>query len=40
MIQEILEVLTTAREHGGMTMIHAENADCIEWLTEKLLQGW
>ena len=36
--REILEVLTTAREHGGMAMIHAENADCIEWLTEKLLQ--
>ena len=25
------------REHGTMTMIHAENADCIAWLTEKLL---
>ena len=37
--REILEVLTTAREHGGMAMIHAENADCIEWLTEKLLQA-
>lgn len=34
---EILDVLATAREHGGMTMIHAENADCIQWLTEKLM---
>ena len=25
-----------AREHGAMAMIHAENADCIEWLTKRL----
>jgi dihydropyrimidinase len=23
-----------ARAHGAMAMIHAENADCIAWLTE------
>ena len=37
--REILDVLSAAREHGGMTMIHAENADCIQWLTEKLLDA-
>jgi dihydropyrimidinase len=25
-----------ARAHGAMAMIHAENADCIEWLTRRL----
>ena len=34
---EILRVMDVVREHGAMTMIHAENADCIAWLTEKLL---
>jgi dihydropyrimidinase len=33
---EILDVLSVAREHGAMAMIHAENADCIEWLTRRL----
>ena len=33
---QILEVLALARREGAMTMIHAENADCIQWLTERL----
>ena len=33
---QILDVLDIAREHGAMAMVHAENADCIEWLTKKL----
>jgi dihydropyrimidinase len=28
-----------ARREGAMTMIHAENADCIAWLTEQLLEA-
>ena len=34
--RQILDVLAIARREGGMTMIHAENADCIGWLTEQL----
>ncbi|MDQ0591524.1 dihydropyrimidinase [Variovorax paradoxus] len=33
---QILDVLDVARRHGAMAMIHAENADCIEWLTRRL----
>jgi dihydropyrimidinase len=33
---EILDVLDVARSHGAMAMVHAENADCIEWLTRRL----
>jgi len=35
--RQIIEVLAAARRHGAMTMIHAENSDCIGWLTEQLL---
>ncbi len=34
--REILDVLSLARRDGAMAMIHAENSDCIAWLTEKL----
>ncbi|WP_119420101.1 dihydropyrimidinase [Desertibaculum subflavum] len=34
--RQILDILALARREGAMTMIHAENTDCIEWLTEKL----
>lgn len=34
--RQILEVLALARRDGAMAMIHAENSDCIAWLTEKL----
>lgn len=33
---EILDVLDVARRHGAMAMIHAENSDCIRWLTKRL----
>jgi len=33
---QILDVLEVARDQGAMAMIHAENADCIEWLSKRL----
>ena len=33
---QILDVLAVARRHGAMAMVHAENADCIAWLTRRL----
>ena len=33
---QILNVLEVARRHDAMAMIHAENADCIAWLTQRL----
>ena len=33
---EILDTLDVARAHGATAMIHAENADCIAWLTRRL----
>jgi dihydroorotase-like cyclic amidohydrolase len=34
--REILDVLALARSERALVMIHAENADCISWLTERL----
>ncbi|CAO3437099.1 dihydropyrimidinase [Azospirillum endophyticum] len=34
--RQILEVLDIARSEGAMVMMHAENADCIAWLTDRL----
>jgi len=34
---EILDVLEFCRREGVMPMVHAENADCIQWLTAKML---
>ena len=36
---QILDVLSTAREHGAMTMVHAENSECITWLTQRLIDA-
>lgn len=34
--RQILDVLALLRLHGAMPMIHAENTDCISWLTQQL----
>ena len=36
---QMLDVLSIARQHGAMTMVHAENNDVINWLSERLLNG-
>jgi len=35
--RQILDVLSVARDEGAMVMMHAENSDCIAWLSERLL---
>jgi dihydropyrimidinase len=35
---QVLEVLAFAKREGAMVMVHAENDDCIRWLTERLLK--
>ncbi|WP_343582984.1 dihydropyrimidinase [Herbaspirillum sp.] len=37
--RQILDLLALARREGAMVMVHAENADCIGWLTEQLEQA-
>ena len=37
--RQMLDVLYVARRHGAMVMIHAENSDCIAWLTDRLEQA-
>nr|WP_142850359.1 dihydropyrimidinase [Telmatospirillum sp. J64-1] len=37
--RQILDVLDVARREGAMVMVHAENSDCIAWLTERLEQA-
>ena len=34
--RQIISVLAVARREGAMVMVHAENSDCIAWLTEEL----
>jgi len=34
--RQILDVLATARELEALVMIHAENFECLTWLTERL----
>jgi dihydropyrimidinase len=34
---QVLDVLAFARREGAMIMIHAENHDCVRWLTDRLI---
>ncbi|MFC4707899.1 dihydropyrimidinase [Paraburkholderia caffeinitolerans] len=36
--REILEVMDVARRNQALVMVHAENSDCIAWLTDKLTE--
>jgi len=37
--RQMLDVLAAARRHGAMTLVHAENSECIGWLTESLVNN-
>ncbi len=37
--RQILEVMDVARSEGAMVMVHAENSDCIAWLTDRLVEA-
>ena len=32
----MLDILSVAREHGAMTMVHAENNDMVKWMNKRL----
>ena len=36
---QLLDILTVARHHGGLTMVHAENHDMLSWMSNKLTQA-
>ncbi|GGK31881.1 dihydropyrimidinase [Salinarimonas ramus] len=36
---EILDVLWTAREHGGLVCVHAENDGLIRWMVRRLVES-
>ena len=35
--RQMLDILSLARTHGAITMVHAENDDVISWISERLL---
>ncbi len=35
--RQLLDLLAVARKHGAMAMVHAENSDCIAWLSDQLI---
>jgi len=37
--RQMLDVLAVARQHGAMTMVHAENNEVINWLAARLVDG-
>ncbi len=37
--EDLLNVLSVARENGAITMVHAENDDIIRWLSDKLMDA-
>lgn len=36
---QFLDILAVARQHGALTMVHAENSGIIKWITDRLLAG-
>ena len=36
--RQFLDILTVARAHGALTMVHAENAGMIAWMSDRLVE--
>ncbi len=36
--RQMLDVLDVAKRHGALVMVHAENAECVAWLTDRLVE--
>ncbi|SKA27166.1 dihydropyrimidinase [Consotaella salsifontis] len=36
---QLLDILSVAKAHGALTMVHAENNDIIKWTSKRLLEG-
>nr|WP_245398657.1 dihydropyrimidinase [Oceaniglobus trochenteri] len=36
---QFLDILTVAKTHGALTMVHAENSGMIAWMTRRLLEA-
>jgi dihydropyrimidinase len=36
---QFLDILTVARRHGGLTMVHAENHDMLTWMAARLAEA-
>ena len=36
--REMLDILVIARRHGALTMVHAENNEVINWISERLMR--
>ena len=36
---QILDILTVAKKHGALTMIHAENNAMIQWMSKRLVES-
>jgi dihydropyrimidinase len=37
--RQFLDILTVAKTHGAITMVHAENHGMIQWISERLVGG-
>lgn len=37
--RQFLDILTVAKKHGALTMVHAENSGMIAWMSERLMAG-
>lgn len=36
---QFLDILSVAKRHGALTMVHAENSGMIKWMSDRLIEG-